>query len=78
MQNNYDLPEEVVKKLKSIERRQIQISKDINALGFEVYLSPAGLHIINGKHHDGDDQDARHDNVVWNISVKGAWDGGDW
>jgi len=72
-----ELSKDVIKKLKSIERRQKRISKEIAELGFEVFLSPGGLHIMNGPHHSGPNSNAQYDNIVLTIFV-GAWDGGGW
>ena len=76
MQEIENLPEEVVKKLKSIERRQKKIANEIDELGYDVYLSSDNINIMDGDTHS-DKGFPLHENVVWNIRLYG-WSGGDW
>ena len=78
MQYRDDLPEETIKKLESIERRQIKIAKEIRDLGYTVYLNSGGISIMDGDTHDERQVHALYDNQVWTIDVGRGWDGGDW
>lgn len=75
----YDkLTEKEVKKLRSIERRLLKISKEIFNMGFNVYLSPGSINIMNGSsHHNDSTQSPARENIRHSVDVMG-WDGGDW
>lgn len=79
MQYRDELPDEVVKKLESIERRQKKIANEIRELGYSVYLHSGGISIMDGDTHDESwNQMPLYDNQVWTINVGRGWDGGDW
>lgn len=78
MQYRDDLPEDICKKLESIERRQKKIIKEIEELGYTVYLNAGGISIMDGNTHSEDYcHSPLYDNQVWTINAP-KWSGGDW
>ena len=71
-----ELTVEQIKKLNSIERRMKKVAKDIDEMGFNVYLNNGTISIMNSSSHD-ERQESTQENVVWYIPVD-RWDGGDW
>lgn len=70
------LTEQEEKKLQSINKRILKCAKDIDDMGFSVYLNSSGLSIIDGDSHDENCQPL-YDNEIMTIRVQ-RWDGGDW
>ena len=78
MQYRDNLPDEVCKKLESIERRQKKIIKEIDELGYTVYVNPGEITIMAGSTHCNREIKALYQNRVWGIPLINGWDMGDW
>jgi hypothetical protein len=67
-----------MKKLESIEKRMKALNKEIQSMGYDVYLACNSVNIMKGPSHtDGYSPTAIPDNSVFSFTLRG-WDGGDW
>lgn len=73
---NENLDDKEIKKIKSIEKRMNKINKEIQEMGFNVYLTNNKVNIMIGDSHSCDGKPL-YNNVMHSFVLNG-WDGGDW
>lgn len=74
-----DPTDQELKTLKRIGNQMQKLNKEINKMGYDVYLSGHGTaNVMKGPTHDDSyATNSLQENVVYHFKMDG-WDGGDW